>query len=949
MTLLRKFFMMNLTNPKEFDFRLKLPKNTIENFRKKGKLWDDIFFGCKGDDNGLASFIFNACEDYDWDITVDEWKELVNTLKYLEQNSVPGFIGDPKKPTITVPENEGSAWFKYKQKLINKDFSALSINNIEIASKKVVSQLDACTDQLHPVRGMVVGNVQSGKTANMAGVISLAEDYGYNFFIVLSGTIDNLRKQTEERLIGDLDNPNCNFNLITLRNLSAKSPFNERLQDLSLEEGSNKRYLYVCLKNTGRLKDLLVWLNSDKTNKSLLKIVILDDEADQAGVNTANMNRDLVSKINKQVKALTFGQNHQFSMTSPYKCANYIGYTATPYANFLNEANDKSLYPTNFIMTLNSPEEYIGPQQIFGIDDINDGLPIVNIIDDRECKLVKEQIPTASLNIPEELKKSIYWFICTVACFRYWDLKRPASMLVHTSQKVPNHQQMAVLIENFLKDISQQKNYISEIENVWNIQTNRLNAEKFIQELPDFPDINKIRKYPLFEKILPLIEELIQFGPNHILLNEEETKLKYGNGIHLCVDNCYNNKIEENIVMRLIYPDKNDYEAQSICPAFIVIGGATLSRGLTLEGLTTSYFLRATILGDTLMQMGRWFGYRKGYELLSRIWLSKGAIEQFERLTLLDFDLREELHNMETLNISPREYGPRLDTFPEFKALQVTAKNKMQKSYEIVQDFANKKGQTTMFYGDETIIENNYKEVVEYIDNLGTVDKNAIKELDNPYASEESLIWFNKSYQEVFSLLRKLEYPSQKATFGDFDETIKWFKEQMDNKYLNNFNIIVSSNSKESETTLSLKNVKINLPSRRKLRNVVPNDTNINLKILTTPTDRLLDLDMSNLDSETKNAILDSTKMTSIEKRIKFGSTNTPLLILYVVNKNSGQNKPDTNERVALKLKNHLVGYFIYIPYGNNGDIKSSIPTNKRTVTLEFTNEGDLENEETSD
>jgi len=939
---------MNSIDLKDFDFRLKIPKNTIEGFRKKGKSWDEIYYGCKGDDHGLEAFISNACEDFDWEINVDEWKELVNTLRYIEQNCHTGFIGDPKKPIIAVPENEGSAWFKYKQKLVEKEFTPLSVNNIEIASKKVVSQLDSSTDQMHPVRGMVVGNVQSGKTANMAGVISLAEDYGYNFFIVLSGTIDNLRKQTEERLIGDLDNTNCNFNLIPLRNLSAKSPFNERLQDLSLEDGSNKRYLYVCLKNTGRLKDLLVWLNSDKSKKGMLKIVVLDDEADQAGVNTANMNKDLVSKINKQIKALVFGQNHQFCVSAPYKCSNYIGYTATPYANFLNEANDKSLYPTNFIMTLNSPEEYIGPQQIFGIDDINEGLPIVNEINDDECEIVKNDIPTSYTSMPTELKKAIYWFICTVACFRLWKLNKPVSMLVHTSQKVPNHQQMADLIEDFLKNITKTNDYLVDIKNVWEFQTRKLNIDRFNEELPDFPDISNIHNYPSFKEIKPLIISLINYGPNHILLNEEETKLEYGQGIHLCVDNCYNNKVEENIVMRLIYPDKKDKDSLLTCPAFIVVGGATLSRGLTLEGLTTSYFLRATILGDTLMQMGRWFGYRKGYELLPRIWLSNGAVKQFERLTLLDFDLREELHNMETLNISPKEYGPRLDTFPEFKALQVTAKNKMQKSYEIVQDFANKKGQTTLFYSDEGIIESNYKEVINFINELGIPNKGFIKSLQNPYASEDSLIWFNQPYQNVFELLRKLKYPNQKATFGDFDETLKWFKEQKDNGYLNDFNIIVSSNSKGSETKLDLNNISINLPSRRKLKNNGVNGNDINLKILTTPTDRLMDLDMSKFDDEFKNLVLGSSKMTSIEKRVKFESLNTPLLILYIVDKDSGKNKPDTNDRVALNLKQHLAGYFIYIPYGNNGEAKSGISTNKLTVELDFDEKGDLEDEETS-
>lgn len=926
----------------EIETRLKLPKNTIENFRKKGKTWDEIFYGCKENDSGLNAFINNAVEDYDWDITVDEWKQLVILLKDIEEHTAAGFVGDPKNPLKPVPENENSSWWKYKNKLYSKKFSFLSIRNIEDASKKVISHLKDETEQLKPVRGLVVGNVQSGKTANMAGVIALAQDYGYNFFIVLSGTIENLRKQTEERLASDLDNINCVNNLVLLRNLSPKSPTNDQLSHLSLDDDSNKRYLYVCLKNTGRLNDLLKWINGDKNKKAQLKILILDDEADQAGINTASIDKDLISKINKQIKALVFGKNFQFSVCSPYKCMNYIGYTATPYANFLNEADDKSLYPTNFIMTLNSPEEYIGPQQVFGIDDVNEGLPILNVISEDECTEIRENIPSNYKEIPNELKNAIYWFMCTVACFRYWKLNKPVSMLVHTSQCVPNHQQMGSLIETFINNLIDP---ISEIEKVYSKETKMLDAERFVQELPDFPDINLIKKYPSFDEIKPYLSEMIDLGTDHISLNADDLKLKYGKGIHLCIDNCYNNKVVENIVMRLIYPDSSDIETLKSCPAFIVVGGATLSRGLTLEGLTTTYFLRSTILGDTLMQMGRWFGFRKNYELLPRVWLSNGAIKQFKKLTLLDFDLREELHNMESLNLSPEQYGPRLDSFPDFKELKITANNKMQKSYEIIQDFANKKGQTTLFYGDESIIENNYDSTIEFINSLGPVDHSKIESLKNDFTSENSLIWFNKSYADVFDYLKKLSYPEQSATFGDVNETLKWFEEQFDKKYLNNFNIIVSSNSKESETVLKLDNVSINLPTRRKLKNLDENDTNINLKILTTPDDRLMDIDMSGFDKDEKDAILSCKNLSAIEKRVKFKDFNTPLLILYIVDKNSGKNKPITNDRLPLNLNQHLAGYFIYIPYGNNGDMKNSGNKNKKTVKLEFSNEGDVEGE----
>ena len=936
-----------MINESLLDTVYKLPRLTIASFRKKGKDWDSILYGNKNDDEGLAQFIKSSCEDHDWDITVDEWKELVLLMKHIEEHSYVGFIGDPQKPTLETPDDESTAWMKYKDKLVHKAFTPLSIDNIETASKKVVSQLDSITDQAHPVRGMVVGNVQSGKTANMAGVIALAADYSYNFFIVLTGTIENLRKQTQERLISDLDNPNCNVNFVSLPSLSAKTPFPSRLSDLSLEPNSNKRYIYVCLKNSGRLNDLLRWINADKAKKSQLKILLLDDEADSAGINTANMSAKLIAKINNQIKALVFGRNHLFNSAGRYKCMNYIGYTATPYANFLNEANEEALYPTNFILTLNPSEEYIGPQQIFGIDDVNIGLPIVNEIPKDECEYILKELGDEQDPIPEELQKSILWFICTVSVFRYWNLQKPVSMLVHTSQKTPMHSTIASVIENYINYLSEYEHSIDLIKQVWVEQTSKLDVERFLQEMPDFPDPSTIQSYPMFEEIEPFVCELIGIGVQHILLDDEESKLIYGKGIHLCIDNCKNNKIEENTVMRLIYPDKNDKDALAISPAFLVVGGSTLSRGLTLEGLTTSYFLRSTILGDTLMQMGRWFGFRRHYELLPRIWLSKSAIDKFEHLTILDFDLREELHNMETMNISPKLYGPRLDSFPDFKELQVTSKNKRQMSYEIVEDFANKKGQTTLFYGDDEIIKNNYDNTISFINELGAVDHERIAQLNNPFASSESLIWFDVPYSNVVDLIYKLQYPEQKATFGDKNNIIAWFNDQFSKGYLNNFNVVVSSNKQESESELKLDNITINLPSRRKLKNADPDDTRINLKILTTPNDRLMDIDMSQFDNQQKELILHDANLKSVEKRIKFGATNTPLLILYVIDKNSGHDKGETKDREPLNLKDHLAGYYIYIPYGNNGETKE-VGKNKLTVKLEFKDEEDVEDDETT-
>ncbi len=159
-------------------------------------------------------------------------------------------------------------------------------------------------------------------------------------------------------------------------------------------------------------------------------------------------------------------------------------------------------------------------------------------------------------------------------------------------------------------------------------------------------------------------------------MNEDQT-MSYHRGIHLCIDNSTEEEVIEgsNQHVRLLYPSGSN-SSPDFSPAFIVIGGNTLSRGLTLQGLTSTYFLRSSSQMDTLMQMGRWFGFRSGYELLPRIWMTKDTLLKFKYMTLAEQELREELRvYMEPPFVDPSEIAPRVKThllFPGFVPLQET-------------------------------------------------------------------------------------------------------------------------------------------------------------------------------------------------------------------------------------------------------------------------------------
>ena len=917
----------------------------IHNARSKKKTWDEIDYACKNDEEGLEKFLSNKADDDFWIITPEEWHLLVSEIRKVEESGGVGFIGDPHKTLIGVPSHPGSCWVKYKEKLQNSNnFTYLSIKNIEKSSQKIISQLELSTEQKDPVRGMVVGNVQSGKTANMAGVLAMAADYGYNFFVILTGTIDNLRKQTRERLIGDLSSDNCNVVFNHLDYLSAKTAFPNRLQDLKLDNTSNRRYLAVCLKNSKRLQDLLNWFNTDSKAKEKLKVLVIDDEADQAGVNTKDVDKDEQTKISRLIKNIVFGRNAKDLEAGPYHCMNYIGYTATPYANFLNESGNDTLYPKNFITLLNTPTEYMGPQQIFGVDDVNDGLNIVNSIDQEDIDYINDDEALLSGALPLSLKESLHWFICSIACFRYWNLKRPVSMLIHTSQKVERHFDMAKALTNYLKSIDKKTVY-DEIKTVYINQLDNFTLEDFKNGMPDYNEVDKVKNYPSFEELLPEIKKILDLGLTHIEL-DDDSKLTYNEGIHLCVDNCKRNALSYEFEMRIVYPDKNDPIMEK-SPAFIIIGGSTLSRGLTLNGLTTSYFLRSTSQADTLMQMGRWFGYRSGYELLPRIWLSKNTASRFNRLTKLDYDLRNELYTMELKGLSPKDYAPRLDSFPDYKLLVLTAKNKMQSSIEFKCTFYNKTAQTTWFYRDDDKLNNNFNITKDFLDSLGEIDKKKIEDLKNPFVFDNSLIWFNVDYSKTLEYLQKLEIPSQAATFVDYKGLKEWFDKEYELGDIKNFTIIAGGVKDKINNDVILKNgTIIHLQNRTRIEKTGPfaKDYNefIDLNTISQSDDRLMDIDCSKMDKYELEE-LKSNKLKFIEKRVKYASNNTPLLIIYIVDKDSGKGKEYQDGKnykryslESLNLKNHIVGYYIYIPYG-----KYDTDANSVTVELKYDNNDD--------
>ena len=516
----------------------------IQNKRERNNSWEALKSACKTSDSELAVFLTTRELEDDWPrITVPEWKELVSELEEYESRQKDlifrgndGALFDVSQDNgLQVPENERSCWQLYKKSLGWKEES---VKNLEDATIGILRRLSIDTTATGPIKGLVIGHVQSGKTANMEALMAMAADHGWNMFIVLSGTIENLRLQTLKRMQKDL-NKEGNLVWRGLEHPSKRSQYGERAQDLHFEPGAISRYFTVCLKNASRLKKLIDWIHADKASHDLMKILIIDDEADQASVSNTAVEYKKAQKerkgINKLIVHLVSDTHYKDALTNgSVRAMNYVMYTATPYANFLNESTEDSLYPSNFIWTLKTSDEYIGPNQIFGFSDPEkpDGLDIKRIITDEDLERVAELYEGTGSELPETMKDAICWFACAVATMRKWGYKKPISMLVHTSQKQVNHDAVAQAISKWINKSIKAGSFLGRCRTVYEYEVARLPKNEWLDQFSGYGvPAAEIKDYPLFEEILPEIEGLISQKVQHIKLSESGD-LEYQRGLH---------------------------------------------------------------------------------------------------------------------------------------------------------------------------------------------------------------------------------------------------------------------------------------------------------------------------------------------------------------------------------------------------------------------------------
>lgn len=526
----------------------------------------------------------------------------------------------------TGPQAKDKCWPTIV-KLLRKDGwpEEPAIRDLDDSSTRVVSLLNHPKEKAFSTRGLVVGYVQSGKTTNFTSVMAKAADRGYKLFIVLAGIHNGLRRQTQARLVQQLVEPNPSmWSQLT----GLDKDFTPQENPAGYFGKSNKTHvLCVVKKNATVLRKLARWLDKASDYLKDCPALIIDDEADQATVATKSIN-PLILSIMKSLPRSA-----------------YVGYTASPFANLLIDPSAEDLYPSDFIVNLPKPKGHFGTEVLFGRyaldgeheNDVDDGHDMIRSvpIDDIPCVRPETKADVEGFEpvVTDTLRSAIEYFWLATAARRVRGTGNPHStMLIHTSVNTSVHNSFKRPLEHLRERTAKtltDEPVIDRLRTLWDKETARVAAEDFGET-----------KVP-FDSLLAELPGVL--GSCRIIMDNSSSE------------------------------DRLDYENGPVVA--IAVGGNTLSRGLTLEGLSVSYFVRAVSAYDTLLQMGRWFGFRNGYADLPRIWMTDELAEWFRHLATVETEMRRDIDIYMTEDETPLTFAVRLRTHP---ALRVTAAAKMR-------------------------------------------------------------------------------------------------------------------------------------------------------------------------------------------------------------------------------------------------------------------------------
>ncbi|OQP61905.1 hypothetical protein A3860_29865 [Niastella vici] len=718
-----------------------------------------------------------------------ESKNLVSNPNYQ--------IFENQKPNEKWVEGRGAKitwnfWKAYKEYLDHKGIAASTITKLDHLTDDILNRIgDPNKPGVWDKRGMVVGDVQSGKTSNYIGLINKAADAGFRIIIILSGLYENLRQQTQQRVdegfSGFMSAPGSNSEIIGVGKHRKSFPVHpithtkdggdlraSSLRNLPLN--TNDYYAIVIKKNASVLKNLLTWLYARGEKDGEYQIIknipllIIDDEADYASI---NVDKDFVSRINGYIRS-TLGLFEQSA---------FIGYTATPFANiFMSDPNDTEgkdiiidgkkfrlgdeLFPRDFIINIPPPSNYIGYTKVFDTETWpeaeEESLPLVNEIDDFEPYIPQthrkdDDLPAA---LPPSLEYAVYCFIivCAVRIARGRE-KEHNSMLVHVSWYVIWINRVALLINTWLSAVKDSIRYdqggavAKTLKEVWEKEykgRTHVVAERLGYDDPRLIDHDWDEILPFLCQAAEKIEVRAVHGAQRGLPYDNTTPLNYHE---------YDNGL-----------------------SVIAVGGNKLSRGLTLEGLSVSYFLRATKFYDTLLQMGRWFGYRSGYADVCRLFTTEELITWYQYIGNATDELKEQFDIMNLADRIPRNFGFKVRSAPGM--LMISAAAKIKGATDLNLSYSGELLETYIISKDRDTLRKNLSVIKELVTSLPA--------LSGKVRQGQSYIWENIPFKPVDAFLE--HYLTKQSNIRP-DFIRSYIANQVRKGNLINWTIVLISNS----------------------------------------------------------------------------------------------------------------------------------------------------------
>jgi hypothetical protein len=786
------------------------------------------------------------------------------------------------------PDQGSEEWNKYKSRLEEADnVTAQAVADLDMSTTSTLGLMPAPLRPNFAGRGLVMGYVQSGKTMNFMGLIAKAVDEGYKLVVVLSGVTNNLRDQTQTRFERDLAlADSIKWHWLT----SVGKDFAADANAVNLLGGQSIN-VAVVKKNASRLKKLRLWLESAGPKiRGGAPLLVIDDECDQASVNTGTARQ---SAVHRELMALI----HEGFMPRTA----YVGYSATPFANMLTDTEVMGIYPRDFIASLPRNEGYFGPAEMFGRDGqldgevALDGANIIRDISNEEVLAVrppKTGVESWTPEVTGALLQSFLWFgiAHSLRVLRSGGKNFFSTMMVHTSQNIGPHFRTKLALEAFLA-----KN----------------NIEKFHA-------LEAVAK-SLYEREIGQAANLEPDRPEFDWATIWAVCLETFAEVKIVVDN---SKSMDRLNYNVGQIRDSDLNIVNRGPV-IVVGGNTLSRGLTLEGLVSSYFLRTSNAYDSLLQMGRWFGYRPGYADLQRIWMANESPYKlsywFRQLAFVEEEIREQIESFALEGKSPSQVAVRIRELP---GMAITAAAKMRSAVSAQISYSGTRIQTILFDESPLTQEANL-----------TVTKTFARDLlaggHSLKLKEQQPVFEAVNVSEILRYLEAFQFhpDSRQVSFKPLRDYILGRNAESE---LVSWNIAFYSNRRPSARTVELASgLKVNVANRARMKPAA-GETRIDIKTLMSIGDTVADApELKKLALE-KDGTLKFSRLKTLRNQ-NHVTTGTPLLGVYLIDKDS---KPDTEEsakvRQNLEAEHDIVGLYFVFP-----ESKSSTAISYKAANLD--------------